>query len=67
MGKPTTEIDLPIELVSELILSQHPDLAELPITEVASGWDNAMFRLGEDMAIRLPRRSAALQLLEHEQ
>jgi aminoglycoside phosphotransferase (APT) family kinase protein len=34
---------------------------------LANGWDNAMFRLGEDMAIRLPRRSAAVQLLEHEQ
>jgi aminoglycoside phosphotransferase (APT) family kinase protein len=67
MGKPSAEIDLTIELVSELVLSQHPDLAELPITEVASGWDNAMFRLGEDMAIRLPRRSAAVKLLEHEQ
>jgi len=67
MGKPTAEIDLSIELVSELILSQHPDLAELPIAELASGWDNAMFRLGEHMAIRLPRRSAAAQLLLHEQ
>jgi aminoglycoside phosphotransferase (APT) family kinase protein len=67
MGKPTAEIDLPTGLVRELILSQHPDLAGLPITEVASGWDNAMFRLGETMAIRLPRRSAAVQLLEHEQ
>ena len=67
MAKPTAEIDLPVELVSELILRQHPDLAGLPIREVASGWDNAMFRLGEDMAIRLPRRSAAVPLLEHEQ
>jgi aminoglycoside phosphotransferase (APT) family kinase protein len=67
MGKPIAEIDLTIELVSELVLSQHPDLVGLPITEVASGWDNAMFRLGEDFAIRLPRRSAAVELLEHEQ
>jgi aminoglycoside phosphotransferase (APT) family kinase protein len=67
MGKPTAEIDLSIDLVGELLLSQHPDLAELPIAELASGWDNAMFRLGEDMAIRLPRRSAAAQLLLHEQ
>ncbi len=67
MGKPTAEIDLSIDLVSELILSQHPDLAELPIAELASGWDNSMFRLGDNMAIRLPRRSAAAQLLVHEQ
>jgi aminoglycoside phosphotransferase (APT) family kinase protein len=67
MSKPTAEIDLPIELVSDLVLRQHPDLADLPIAEVASGWDNAIFRLGEYMAIRLPRRAAAAKLLEHEQ
>lgn len=67
MGKPVAELDLPIELVSELIRAQHPDLAALPLTEVASGWDNAIFRLGDNMAVRLPRRSAAVELLEHEQ
>jgi len=67
MGKPAAEIELPIERVGELVLSQHPDLAELPIVEVASGWDNMIFRLGADMAIRLPRRLSAVKLLEHEQ
>ena len=67
MGKPPAEIDLPTERVRELVLSQHPDLAELPIVEAASGWDNTMFRLGDDMAIRLPRRLSAVKLLEHEQ
>jgi aminoglycoside phosphotransferase (APT) family kinase protein len=67
MSKPTAEIDLSADFVGELIRSQHPDLATLPIVEVASGWDNAIFRLGDNMAIRLPRRSAAAALLEHEQ
>jgi aminoglycoside phosphotransferase (APT) family kinase protein len=30
------------------------------------GWDNAVFRLGDDFAVRLPRRSAAARLIEHE-
>jgi aminoglycoside phosphotransferase (APT) family kinase protein len=46
---------------------QHPDLSALPITEAASGWDNAMFRLGEEMAARLPRRAVAATLVENEQ
>jgi aminoglycoside phosphotransferase (APT) family kinase protein len=67
MGKPAAEFDLPLDFVRELIRSQHPDLAELQITEASSGWDNAMFRLGDTMAIRLPRRLAAAKLIEREQ
>ena len=32
-----------------------------------AGWDNAMFRLGEDLLIRLPRRQRAASLIENEQ
>ena len=32
-----------------------------------SGWDNAMFRLGEQLAVRLPRRIAVAKLIDHEQ
>ena len=67
MGKPEAEIDLSITLVRDLLHAQHPDLAQLPIAEVASGWDNAIFRLGDRMAVRLPRRAAAATLLENEQ
>jgi aminoglycoside phosphotransferase (APT) family kinase protein len=67
MTKPAAEIDLPVDFVWELVRHQHPDLATLPIAEVASGWDNAIFRLGNKMAIRLPRRSAAAELVKHEQ
>jgi aminoglycoside phosphotransferase (APT) family kinase protein len=54
-------------LVQALLLEQHPDLAHLPLTEVAEGWDNAVFRLGDDLAVRLPRRAAAAASMEHEQ
>jgi len=32
-----------------------------------SGWDNAMFKLGDELAVRLPRRVAVAKLIEHEQ
>jgi aminoglycoside phosphotransferase (APT) family kinase protein len=54
-------------LVRKLLEEQHPDLAELPLTDADEGWDNRMFRLGEKMAIRLPRRRASASLIEHEQ
>lgn len=42
------------DLVVALLLEQHPDLADLPVTFGASGWDNQLWRLGDDLAVRLP-------------
>lgn len=58
------EPDIDSELVRRLVAEQFPDWARLPLTMVAStGTDNAMFRLGKDMVVRLPRRpEAALQV-----
>lgn len=67
MSQPAAEIDLSVDLVRKLIHSQHPDLSALPLVEVAAGWDNTMFRLGDGMAVRLPRRAAAAELVKHEQ
>lgn len=53
-------------LVRDLLATQHPDLAGLALRELGSGWDNAMFLLGEDLAVRLPRRGQAAALLERE-
>jgi aminoglycoside phosphotransferase (APT) family kinase protein len=53
--------------VRALLAGQHPDLAALPITEAESGWDNAMFRLGSDLAVRLPRREMGVALMANEQ
>jgi aminoglycoside phosphotransferase (APT) family kinase protein len=39
----------------------------LPLARVANGWDNATFRLGDQLAVRLPRRAAAVPLILHEQ
>jgi aminoglycoside phosphotransferase (APT) family kinase protein len=62
-----TEVVIDIPLVQSLLLEQHRDLARLPLTQVGEGWDNAVFRLGEDLAVRLPRRAASAPMIEHEQ
>lgn len=64
---PGAEIDIGEPLVRSLLIEQCPDLAGLALVEVASGWDNVMFRLGEDLSVRLPRRALAAALVEHEQ
>jgi aminoglycoside phosphotransferase (APT) family kinase protein len=66
-GTPVAEFEIDRSLVSKLLESQHPDLAQLPLVEFDSGWDNAIFRLGDRLAVRLPRRAAAAQLISHEQ
>lgn len=64
---PAAEVDLDEASVRRLLVEQFPDLAEGPLAPLASGWDNAVFRLGDDLVARLPRRSAAAALVEHEQ
>lgn len=54
------------EAVRAMLAAQHPDLAELALGERFDGWDMAMFRLGEDLALRMPRTTQALGSLEAE-
>ncbi|WP_326642270.1 aminoglycoside phosphotransferase family protein [Nonomuraea fuscirosea] len=49
-----TEIEITAELVRELLLDQHPDLADHPVSLGARGWANQLWRLGDDLAVRLP-------------
>ncbi|HIZ36569.1 MAG TPA: aminoglycoside phosphotransferase family protein [Candidatus Ruania gallistercoris] len=55
------------ELVRALLAEQHPDLAGLELREVLGGWDNQQWRLGEDLAVRLPRTERGPELLRKEQ
>lgn len=64
---PAAEVDVDEELVRELLVEQYPQLAGLPVSELASGWDNVIFRLGDAHTVRLPRRAVAAALVEHEQ
>jgi aminoglycoside phosphotransferase (APT) family kinase protein len=60
-------VSIDATLVRALLAAQHPDLAHLPITAVGGGWDNRLFRLGDDLAVRLPCRPESAPLVEHEQ
>ncbi|MGW4163291.1 aminoglycoside phosphotransferase family protein [Streptomyces sp. NPDC004788] len=53
-------------LVRSLVREQHPDLAGLDLREVAGGWDSRMWRLGGELAVRLPRSERAPSLLRKE-
>ncbi len=61
-----SSIDVTAALVHELLVDQHRDLADLPIHRADRGWDNAVFRVGDDLAVRIPRRIAGAFLIEHE-
>jgi aminoglycoside phosphotransferase (APT) family kinase protein len=64
----TDEIDSDPELVRRLLAAQFPRWADLPIERVdSSGTDNAMYRLGRELAVRLPRRPFAADGLRKEQ
>ncbi|WP_413757110.1 aminoglycoside phosphotransferase family protein [Streptomyces sp. MMBL 11-3] len=50
------ELDIDESLVERLVAEQFPAWARLPVKRVVSaGTDNAMYRLGDDMVVRLPR------------
>jgi len=66
-GKPAADIAVDARLIRALLEDQHPDLASLPLIEVGEGWDNRVFRLGDSLAVRVPRRVASVALLEREQ
>jgi aminoglycoside phosphotransferase (APT) family kinase protein len=53
-------------IVEELVRHQHPDLIG-PLREIPSGFDNTIWRLGDDLVVRLPRRHVAARLIESEQ
>ena len=64
---PAAEVLIDPELVRSLLADQHADLVSLELVEVAFGWDNVIFRLGEDLLVRLPRRAVAAELVLNEQ
>jgi aminoglycoside phosphotransferase (APT) family kinase protein len=61
-----SEIEITAALLHDLLKDQHPDLAGLAIREVAGGWDNHMWRLGDELVVRMPRTERAPDLLRKE-
>lgn len=61
------EFEIDIELVQGLLSKQFPSWAHLPLTSVPSiGTDNALYRLGDKMVVRLPRIEWAVDAIEKE-
>src|SRR6266700_3972106 len=62
------EVNIDVALVRRLLAAQFPQWADLPITPVPSaGTDNALYRLDQDMAVRLPRVDWAIEQVAKEQ
>lgn len=66
-GVPAAEIEITLDLAAGLLAAQHPDLAHLELAPCASGWDNVTFRLGPELALRLPRRELGAAMIIKEQ
>src|SRR5919204_326852 len=61
------EVDTDETLVRRLLVSQFPQWADLPIESVEPrGTDNALYRLGGHMVVRLPRRERTVGTLAKE-
>lgn len=67
MKWPDAEVMVDGSLVENLVRLQHPDLIRGSIRLVSTGFDNSIWRLGDDLVVRIPRRRVAVQLLENEQ
>jgi aminoglycoside phosphotransferase (APT) family kinase protein len=62
------EIETSVELARALLREQHPQWADLPIQPVTSaGTMHALYRLGEDLVVRLPLRPDAVREVAKEQ
>jgi aminoglycoside phosphotransferase (APT) family kinase protein len=64
---PDAEVEISEVLIRDLLADQHPDLADRPLRLVDAGFDNELWRLGDDLVARLPRRARAADLLANEQ
>lgn len=61
------EVHTDADLVRRMVAAQFPHWAELPIEPVRSaGTDNTIYRLGNDLALRPPRRGPNTEQLDKE-
>ncbi len=65
---PDAEVDVDASLVERLRTTSAPRPDQrLRFDLVSTGFDNSIWRLGDDLVVRVPRRQIAVQLLENEQ
>jgi aminoglycoside phosphotransferase (APT) family kinase protein len=61
------ELDIDVVLVRHLVAKQFPEWSGLSLEPVRPrGTDNALYRLGDDNVVRLPRREENVAALEKE-
>ncbi|HEU0132592.1 MAG TPA: aminoglycoside phosphotransferase family protein [Mycobacteriales bacterium] len=61
------EVEIGPDLVRRLLRAQLPRWADLPLTHLSSaGTDNTIYRLGDDLAVRLRRRPGAAGQVDKE-
>jgi aminoglycoside phosphotransferase (APT) family kinase protein len=66
-SRPVRKAGITADLVTRLIAEQFPQWSALPVRPVDSdGWDNATFRLGETMSVRLPSAQMYVDAVEKE-
>lgn len=66
MTWPQASIELTEPDLRDLLNEQCPDLGHLELSRENEGFDNVLWRLGEEYLVRLPRRIEAVALLENE-
>ena len=64
---PAAEVEVSADLVRRLLADQHPDLARLPVEFLANGWGNELYRVGDGLIARLPRRAVGARIIKNEQ
>ncbi|MDE0545605.1 aminoglycoside phosphotransferase family protein [Microbacterium sp. C7(2022)] len=69
-NRPHAEVAIDEALVRSLLVAQGglvvTDAATAHLSRASSGWDNEMWRVGDRLAVRLPRRARAAPLIHHE-
>jgi aminoglycoside phosphotransferase (APT) family kinase protein len=61
------EVSVDTSLVRRLLSTQFPQWSKLPLRPMPStGTDNAIFRLGDEMGVRLPRIHWAIEQIDKE-
>ncbi len=61
------EIEVDKSLIRMLLAAQRPEWAGLPLTRAGAGTDNTMYRLGDELLVRLPRTADAARSVRKEQ
>jgi aminoglycoside phosphotransferase (APT) family kinase protein len=61
------EVEAGEAIVRRLLARQCPDWAGLPLTAAGAGTDNTMYRLGDELLVRIPRTVGTARALRKEQ